>query len=137
MKRDLIVVGGGMAGLSCAWRLNGSGLRPVVLEAAPEAGGNVRSESVDGFLLERGPHTFLSSADQIFRLAAEAGLEDQLIRSRPSASARYIARNGRLHRAPDGMGTAWPPNRFSPDGASPVTRLSVSSNAGSAPRRRE
>ena len=105
MKPDLIVVGGGMAGLSCAWRLITLGLRPMVLEAVPEAGGNVRSESVDGFLLEKGPHTFLSSADQIFRLVAETGLEDQLVRSRPSASARYIARNGRLHRAPDGLGT--------------------------------
>ncbi len=105
MKHDLIIVGGGMAGLSCAWRLAAAGMRPLLLEAAPEAGGNVRSETVDGFLLERGPHTFLSSAEQIFDLAVQAGLEDQLVQSRPSASARFIVRGGRLHRAPDGPGS--------------------------------
>ena len=105
MKHDLIIVGGGMAGLSCAWRLAAAGLRPLVLEAADEGGGNVRSETVDGFRLERGPHTFLSSADQLFTLASEAGLDEQLVQSRPSASARFIVRDGRLHRAPDGPGT--------------------------------
>ncbi len=105
MNHDLIVVGGGMAGLSCAWRLTAQGLHPLVLESAPQAGGNVRSEIVEGFRLERGPHTFLSSSDQIFALASEVGLEDQLVQSRPSASARFIARNTRLHQAPDGLGT--------------------------------
>jgi len=103
---DLIVVGGGMAGLSCAFRLASAGQRPLVLEAASEPGGNVRSRVVEsGHRLERGPHTFLASADQIFDLAIEAGLEDQLAQSRPAASARFIVRDGRLHRAPDGAGT--------------------------------
>jgi oxygen-dependent protoporphyrinogen oxidase len=105
MNHDPIIVGGGMAGLSCAWRLTAAGLRPLVLEAAPEAGGNVRSETVEGFRLERGPHTFLSSADQIFGLASEVGLEDQLVQSRPGSSARFIVRDTRLHQAPDGLGT--------------------------------
>lgn len=104
MSHDLIIVGGGIAGLTCAWRLSAAGRRPLVLETAPRPGGNVRSDVVDGFLLERGPHTFLSSAEQLFSLAAEAGLEDQLVNSRPEAAARFIARDGRLHRAPDSPG---------------------------------
>lgn len=104
-NHDLIVVGGGMAGLSCAWRLAAAGLRPLVLEAAAEPGGNVRSRVVDGgYRLERGPHTFLASADQIFELATEVGLGDQLVQARPDAASRFIARGGHLHRAPDGAG---------------------------------
>jgi len=104
MSHDLIIVGGGMAGLSCAWRLGAAGYRPLLLEAGDRPGGNVRSEMAQGFLLERGPHTFLSSADQIFRLVGTAGLDDRLVNSRPEAAARFIARNGRLHRAPDSPG---------------------------------
>lgn len=104
MSHDLIIVGGGMAGLTCAWRLGAAGFRPLVLEAGDRPGGNVRSELAGGFLLERGPHTFLSSAHQIFRLAGTAGLDDRLVNSRPEAAARFIARGGRLHRAPDSPG---------------------------------
>jgi len=100
------VVGGGMAGLSCAWRLASKGLRPLVLEAEAVPGGNVRTRSVEGgFRVERGPHTFLASADQIFMLAHELGLEQELVQTRPEAAARFITRGGRLHRAPDGAKT--------------------------------
>ena len=58
---DVIVVGGGLAGLSCARSLLRAGLRPLVLEASDAAGGRVRTDRVDGFLLDRGFQVFLTA----------------------------------------------------------------------------
>jgi glycine/D-amino acid oxidase-like deaminating enzyme len=51
---DVIVVGAGIAGLACARRLAAAGRSPVVLERADTIGGRVRTERVDGFLLDHG-----------------------------------------------------------------------------------
>lgn len=51
---DVIVVGAGMAGLSCARHLAAAGRRPVVLERSHTIGGRVRTDEVDGFLLDHG-----------------------------------------------------------------------------------
>ncbi len=99
---DVIVIGGGLAGLACAWRLYRHGVDVVLYERNAVPGGNVRSEEVHGYLLERGPHTVLASAHEVFQLAEEVGAGNDLLASRPAAQARHIARNGRLHAAPSG-----------------------------------
>lgn len=54
MDCDVVVVGAGLAGLTCARTLHARGLDVRVLEAGPVVGGRVRSERVDGFTLDRG-----------------------------------------------------------------------------------
>lgn len=54
MDCDVVVVGAGVAGLTCARALHARGLDVRVLEAGPEVGGRVRSEQVDGFTLDHG-----------------------------------------------------------------------------------
>lgn len=51
---DVVVVGAGLAGLECARTLRDAGREVVVLEAAPEVGGRVGTDQVDGFLVDRG-----------------------------------------------------------------------------------
>ncbi|WP_380167910.1 FAD-dependent oxidoreductase [Jannaschia sp. R86511] len=51
---DVVVVGAGLAGLACARGLMGSGLDVVVLEADDGVGGRVRTDDVDGVLVDRG-----------------------------------------------------------------------------------
>ncbi len=51
---DVVVVGGGLAGLRCGWRLAEAGRSVVVVEAAEAVGGRERTDEVDGFLLDRG-----------------------------------------------------------------------------------
>lgn len=102
MGIDVIVVGGGIAGLSCAWRLSAAGKEVLVLEKRPVAGGNVFTEQVDGFRAERGPHTFMASADDIFSLAGEVGLAGEVVPAMPTAGKRFIVRDGRLHAIPTG-----------------------------------
>ncbi len=51
---DVIIVGAGLSGLNCAALLVGQGLEVEVLEASDGVGGRVRTDVVDGFLLDRG-----------------------------------------------------------------------------------
>ncbi|MEO5983166.1 MAG: FAD-dependent oxidoreductase [Pedococcus sp.] len=51
---DVVVVGAGLAGLTCAVALEGHGLDVLVVEAADEVGGRVRTEVVDGHLCDVG-----------------------------------------------------------------------------------
>ena len=51
---DVVVVGAGLAGLNAALRVHRAGLSVVVLEASDAVGGRVRTDAVDGMLLDRG-----------------------------------------------------------------------------------
>jgi len=58
---DVVVVGAGVAGLSCALHLVEKGRTVLVLEASDEVGGRVRSDRVDGFVLDRGFQVLLTA----------------------------------------------------------------------------
>ena len=51
---DVLVIGGGLAGLTAARVLTRAGQRVRLLEAAPEIGGRVRTRVVEGFTLDAG-----------------------------------------------------------------------------------
>ena len=100
---DVIVVGGGVAGLSCALRLQQAGLAVRLFEAADRPGGNVATQRIDDFLVELGPHTLMASGDWVFQLAEELGLGEALTATRPQAGDRFIARDGAIHTMPSGL----------------------------------
>lgn len=52
--RSVVIVGGGLAGLTCARELLRRGMTPLVVEASDDIGGRVRSDHVDGYVLDRG-----------------------------------------------------------------------------------
>jgi glycine/D-amino acid oxidase-like deaminating enzyme len=58
---QVVVVGAGMAGLRCALELQGRGLETLVLEAGDAAGGRVRTDEIDGFLVDRGFQVLLTA----------------------------------------------------------------------------
>jgi len=51
---DVLIIGAGLAGLCCARRLAEAGITFQVMEASDGIGGRVRTDDVDGFLLDRG-----------------------------------------------------------------------------------
>lgn len=51
---DVIVVGGGIAGLSAAYRLKALGLKPIVLEREANVGGRMRTDRVGGYAIDTG-----------------------------------------------------------------------------------
>ena len=68
MTRSVIVVGAGLAGLSAARRLVAAGCKVTVLEADDRIGGRLKTDCVDGHLLDHGFQVYLtgySLANQI------------------------------------------------------------------------
>lgn len=96
---DVVIVGGGIAGLAAAWELSSSGVSFVVLERAPRAGGVILSEEIDGFTIDGGPDALLIQKPDGIALCQEIGLGDRLVPTRPPRLA-YIQRGGRLHALP-------------------------------------
>lgn len=107
MTRQVIVVGGGIAGLATAWllreRARGRG-QPIalrVLEASAQSGGFTRTDEVDGFVCEWGPNGFLSSTGgRTLQLVRELDMEHRLISADPAAARRFIYHSGKLHEVP-------------------------------------
>jgi phytoene dehydrogenase-like protein len=64
---DVLIVGGGLAGLVCAQDLARAGVECSLLEASDVVGGRVRTDRVDGFLLDRGFQIVLCAYPQVQR----------------------------------------------------------------------
>ena len=97
---DVVVVGAGITGLTCAYRLRKLGIESVVLEKGDRIGGVIRSERINGHLVEWGPSSLLPTP-HTFALLEELGLGDELEQADPK-SPRYIVVNGRLRPIPLG-----------------------------------
>lgn len=97
----VVVVGGGITGLACWWRLHQLGVDAVVLEASARAGGAVRSESVGGLVVERGPNT-VQGTPELLELIRAVGLDEERVEA-PRRLARYVVRDGVLHALPDSL----------------------------------
>lgn len=98
----ILVVGGGIAGLSAAWELERRGAAVTLVESRDRLGGNIHTITDGPYRVEAGPHSFLGSAESIFRLARELGIEDRLRPAAPSAALRYIFHDGQLKALPTG-----------------------------------
>ena len=61
LNPEVTIIGGGLSGLCCARRLHESGVSFQLLEASDEVGGRVRTDDVDGFLLDRGFQVLLTA----------------------------------------------------------------------------
>ncbi|MEV6614982.1 NAD(P)/FAD-dependent oxidoreductase [Streptomyces sp. NPDC051051] len=67
---DVLVVGAGLAGLACAGDLLAAGVAVRVVEAGDEVGGRMRSDRVEGFVVDRGFQVFNTSYPQVRRRLA-------------------------------------------------------------------
>jgi len=101
-KPEVAVVGGGVAGLTAAWRARDLGMRTVLYEATPRVGGVVETTRRGGFLAEHGPHSMRVRDERIERLLRAVGLGDRRRPVSASARKRWIARSGRTIPVPTG-----------------------------------
>lgn len=95
-KLDVIVVGAGLAGLTCARRLHEARVKVRVVEAGDGVGGRVRTDAVDGFLLDRGFQVFLTAYPEPPRWLDYRALDFR--RFFPGAR---VWRDGRMHLVAD------------------------------------
>jgi protoporphyrinogen/coproporphyrinogen III oxidase len=71
---DVIVIGGGIAGLGAALRLKDRGLEPLVVEAEARVGGRMTTDRVDGFVIDRGATLFGNGFRSMRALVTRLGL---------------------------------------------------------------
>ncbi len=62
---DVVVIGAGLSGLAAARQIQASGLTVVVIESSDAVGGRVRTDKVDGFLLDRGFQVLLTAYPEL------------------------------------------------------------------------
>ena len=104
---EVVIVGGGIAGLAAAWELQKRGVRSVVLEAAARAGGVVLTERFDGWVIDAGPDSLLVQKPAAVSLCRELGIAERL---HPTLLPRtaYILRDDRLHPIMEGSAFGFP-----------------------------
>ncbi|WP_210469698.1 protoporphyrinogen oxidase [Sporosarcina sp. 6E9] len=105
-RKKVVIVGGGITGLAAAFymqkeaREKGLALDVLLIEASNRLGGKIQTIRRDGFIIERGPDSFLIRKKSIGILAKDLGIEDELVKN--ATGQAYIFVNGKLHPIPAG-----------------------------------
>lgn len=92
----VLIIGGGLSGLSAATHLHAANLPFILLESSDGLGGRVRTDLVDGFLLDRGFQILLTAYPECRRL-----LDFPSLSLRPFYPGALVFHSGRFHRVSD------------------------------------
>lgn len=104
-----VVIGGGISGLSSAFYMRrlaaerGLRIDVTIVEAAERLGGKIKTLRRDGFVIEKGPDSFLTRKQPMVDLADDLGLSDELVTINPSGKRASIVRDGKLYPMPEGL----------------------------------
>ena len=119
----IAIVGGGISGLAAAFALEEhrrAGTAEYILyESSPRFGGVLRTEHIQGCIVEAGPDSFITEKPWAADLCRALGLGDQLIGSNDADRKTYILVRGRLIPIPDGL-MFMVPTKIMPTGLSPL-----------------
>ncbi|WP_301109002.1 protoporphyrinogen oxidase [Sporosarcina sp.] len=105
-RKKAVIIGGGITGLSAAFymqkaaREQGHPLDITLIEASTELGGKIQTVRRDGYVIERGPDSFLIRKKSVDQLAADLGIADQLVRN--ATGQAYILLQDEMHPIPAG-----------------------------------
>ncbi len=112
---DAVIVGAGLAGLACAQDLTRAGVECRLLETSDAIGGRVRTDAIDGYLLDRGFQVLLTAYPEVGRRLDVDALDLMLFE--PGATIRI---GGRFHRVADPLRR---PRQILPTIAAPIGTL--------------
>jgi oxygen-dependent protoporphyrinogen oxidase len=108
-SRRIVIIGGGLSGLSAAFYIRKyykeAGLKPdiVLLEKDKTLGGKIETLHRDGFVIEKGPDSFLASKTEMIDLAKELELDHELVNANPKAMETFVLQRDKLHPMPSGL----------------------------------
>lgn len=97
---DVLVIGGGISGLTVALELQRRGLAVLLIEAAPRVGGAIGSARKEGCLIENGPNSTLETTPLIGALLQQTGIAGERVYANPEARNRFVLRGGALIPVP-------------------------------------
>jgi protoporphyrinogen/coproporphyrinogen III oxidase len=109
VRLSVAIIGGGITGLAAAHRAaelareRGIDLALTLIEARDRLGGTIRTEQLDGFVVEAGPDSFLSEKPWALALCRRLGIESKLLRTDDRFRKVFVWFRGRLHPLPDGF----------------------------------
>jgi oxygen-dependent protoporphyrinogen oxidase len=98
MAKNVVIIGGGIAGLTAAYYLKKSGITPTIFEASSQLGGVIQSDTIDGFTIENGPNTLLLSDQRTVEMFDDLGL--QIEDASPNSKNRYVVKDKQLVAVP-------------------------------------
>jgi phytoene dehydrogenase-like protein len=96
MNMEVVIIGAGLAGLCCARTLHQAGIPFMLLEASDGVGGRVRTDQVEGFLLDRGFQVLQTAYPEARRV-----LDYRALDLKPFYPGALVYFGGRLHRVGD------------------------------------
>lgn len=96
---DVLIIGGGISGLSSAWWLSQRGINSIVLEQATRVGGLIDSTGQDGYLTDHAASMILNFDSTVTHFINQSGLQEQRI-NRSSVAKRYVLKNSELREVP-------------------------------------
>lgn len=105
-KKQVVVIGAGLTGLTCAAQLRQKGIDVLVVEAAPRVGGLMQTEEAEGFIMECGPSTGTIKYAEVAELFDSLGEDCCLEVARTSAKKRLIWKKDQFHALPSGLFSA-------------------------------
>ena len=122
--KKIIIIGGGIAGLAAAYRIQrelseGADMECILLEGNDRFGGKISTEKSDGFVIERGPDSFISQKPAAIQLCKQLGLDDRLTGTNPGAPSTFVYTGGKLVTMPDGL-SLMIPTKFLPFALTPL-----------------
>src|SRR4051812_48610613 len=122
----VVVVGGGIAGLTAALELAEAGVPVTVVESAARFGGKIATHRADGLVVEGGADSFLSTKPAGLALVERLGISDRLVNSKPEDRRTFVWSRGRLRELPEGLVLGSPARAWS------LLRSGLLSPAGAA-----
>ncbi|MEG0260056.1 MAG: protoporphyrinogen oxidase [Lysinibacillus sp.] len=106
-RRKVVVVGGGITGLTAAFYMQKEASTKelpvdiVLVESSLRLGGKIQTHRKNGFIIERGPESFYDRQNDVYMLAKDLGIENELITG--NAGPTYVAVGSQLYPIPSNL----------------------------------
>ncbi|MBW2410755.1 MAG: protoporphyrinogen oxidase, partial [Deltaproteobacteria bacterium] len=116
--KKVIIIGGGIAGLAAAYRIQeeinqNAQVSCTVLEGSDRLGGKIHTVRRDGFILERGPDSFISQKPAVIELCRKLGIDSHLMGTKTEHPKTFVYLNNKMVTIPDGL-SLMVPTKFMP-----------------------